>query len=154
MPYLHVRSLSPDPTYGRPVAYTGDRQQSAILYPHKLLRAWPASPACKRWGDQLDLFRPAPALTLRPGGDGRAGVFLDFGTELDAELHLEINSPGRLNVLIWRGESIPEAEGLVRSDARFQRVWQTSVYTARLCTRPDTCRRAVGWHTPAHNPGT
>ncbi len=24
------------------------------------------------------------------------------------------------------------------SDARFQRVWQTSAYTARLCTRPDT----------------
>jgi hypothetical protein len=24
------------------------------------------------------------------------------------------------------------------SDRRFQRVWQTSVYTARLCTRPDT----------------
>ena len=40
------------------------------------------------------------------------------------------------------------------SDRRFQRVWQTSVYTARLCTRRDTIwdgikRDRVGWYGDA-----
>jgi hypothetical protein len=40
------------------------------------------------------------------------------------------------------------------SDARFQRVWQASLYTARLCTRPDAYwdgikRDRVGWYGDA-----
>ena len=40
------------------------------------------------------------------------------------------------------------------SDSRFQRVWQTSVYTARLCTKQDTIwdgikRDRVGWYGDA-----
>ncbi len=201
MPYLHPVSLSPDPTYGRQVDALGSQQQTAMLYPHKLVRAWPDAATSRRWGDELDLFRSAAPLDLPIGAGRRAELFVDFHTELDAELVLEIDAPCRMNILVWRGESIPEAEGLFRSehphaltnrhlpgqgthrlvfpllgfrfvriefhdvvgplclreigakavwtfqqrdgdficsDQRFQRVWQTSAYTARLCTRSDT----------------
>lgn len=213
MTYLHQQSLSPDPTYGRETSSHGDNQQTAMLYPQSLLRAWPASAATASWGEALDMFRAPPPLELLPGFDRRAGLFVDFGTELDAELILEVKTTSLVNVLVWRGESVPEAEGWVRdghpqamtsrhipgqglntltipalgfrfvriefhdlagpirilkiaanalwtfrrrdgdfhcSDPRFQRVWQTSAYTARLCTRPDTYwdgikRDRVGW---------
>jgi hypothetical protein len=154
---------------------------------------------------------------LNPGPDGRAGIFVDFATELDAEVVLEVESSSLANVLFWRGESILEAESCVHdgrpevlisrhipgpgthtvrsndhgfryvriefhdltgpiilksvaanalwtfqqrdgdfhcSDARFQRVWQTSVYTARLCTRPNAIwdgikRDRHGWYGDA-----
>ena len=183
------------------------------LYPDRLVRLTPATDRGRQWGSALNLFQPPPPLELAAGDDRRLEVFVDFSTELDAELVLDFDAPCRMNVHIWRGESAQEAEGLFRSehphaltnrhvpaagkhqivlpllgfrfvriefhdvigtlriegisarsvwtfqrrdgdfqcsDARFQRVWQTSAYTARLCTRPDTYwdgikRDRVGW---------
>lgn len=217
MPYLHSVSLSPDPTYGREVAPAGDNQQVALIYPHRLLRAWPESTHTASWSQNLHLFTAPPPLVLNPGSDGRTGFFLDFATELDAEVVLEVVTSGLANVLFWRGESVLEAEGCIHdgrpevlisrhipgtgthsvrsnaqgfryvriefhdltgpvtvnkvaaeavwtfqrrvgdfqcSDTRFQRVWQSSVYTARLCTRPDAIwdgikRDRHGWYGDA-----
>ncbi|HEY0009905.1 MAG TPA: hypothetical protein VGB55_14350 [Tepidisphaeraceae bacterium] len=212
--YLHPERLTPDPTYGYETRPLPGGFSGATYYPHRLLRAAPTSPQLQAWGGGLDLFRDPGPVTLHPDESGRAELVVDFGTELDAAIEVDVESAGpRLNVGLWRGESWAEAEGTVYgqvphpyraaslpgpgrrtatfeirglrfvrlvihdmtgpvtlhglraqavfafdqrdgdftcSDARFQRVWQTSAYTARLCTRPDTLwdgikRDRVGW---------
>jgi hypothetical protein len=212
--YLHPERLTPDPTYAHETRPLPGDFSGATYHPHRLLRAAPASPGLLAWGEALDLFRDPGPVTLHPDAAGRAELVVDFGTELDAAIEVELDSPGpRLNVALWCGESWAEAEGTVFgtvpnplraahlpgagrrtatfdirglrfarlliqdmagpvtlhglraqavfafdrrdgdftcSDPRFQRVWQTSAYTARLCTRPDTLwdgikRDRVGW---------
>ena len=211
--YLEPRHLTPDPTYGRSTRPLPGGFSGATYHPHRLLRAAPATPRVVAWGAMLDLFRDPGPVELSPSDAGRAELVVDFGTEIDAAIEVELEVPGALNISLWCGESWPEAEGLVFgevpnplrsqhlpgtgrrtatfeirglrfarllvhdgsgpitlhglraqavfafdrrdgdfscSDARFQRVWQTSAYTARLCTRPDTLwdgikRDRVGW---------
>lgn len=201
MLYLHQESLSPDPTYGQAVTKLPGNKVGQTLYPHELMHVRPASEATRRWSRQLNIFQKPPALPLRPAADGTTSLTVDFGAEVDAFLELEVTTPGPSALLVWFGESLPEAEGFIASqhpdprsdrylakagrhrlrfdqrgfrfvrlifndvrqavvihrlaadarftfqrrdgdfqcsDRRFQRVWQTSTYTARVCTQSDT----------------
>lgn len=214
MLYLHPISLSPDPTYARHDVRTLPGYFCGMdIWPHELMRAQPLTQALSAWGNMFDLFTPPPPVCIEPDAQGRAEWVVDFGTEVDAELEIDLESPCAMNVATWSGESLAEAEGRVFgevpnpmrsrhlptqgrhrlvferrglrfvrvllqdmagpvtlhhlvarsvfafdrrdgdfacSDAGFQRVWQTSAYTARLCTRPDTLwdgikRDRIGW---------
>jgi len=199
--YLHPSSLSPDPTLGLRATPLVNNQETAKIYPQRLVGHWPESDEVVRWADNLNLFSAPQPLVLHPDANGCTGLLIDFATEVDGEVVIEIETLSLANVLFWRGESLIEAEGKVRdgiphilssrhvpgpgkhrvqseplgfrfvriefhdlkgpvtlssiaahatwtfqqrdgdflcSDRRFQRVWQSSVYTARLCTRPDT----------------
>lgn len=212
--YQHPDSLSPDPTYGRRSTKLTDNKVGQVLHPHALVRAVPASDATRRWGRQLNLFQQPPPLTLRPDAGGRIVLLVDFGTELDATLELNVTTAAAATLMIWQGESIAECDGFVLSlnpdvrtchylpkagrhrlgsyhlrgyrfarlvfndvrgpvtiqrilaramftfqhrdgdllcsDRRFQQVWQSSVYTARLCTQSHSLwdgikRDRAGW---------
>lgn len=216
MLYLHPDSLSPDPTYGKQPRPLSGNRVGLTVYPHALIGFRPATPALCRWRNELNLFRRPPPLKLNPGPNPRQEFLLDFGTELDGGLEIELTATDDLLLLACFGESIPEAEGLVTghhpdptfhwhlrrgrrrltvpqrgfrfvrlvfheirkpltiheiltraeftfrersgdfhcSDRRFQRVWQSSVYSARLCTRETTIwdgikRDRFGWYGDA-----
>lgn len=203
--YTHPISLSPDPGYGRDT--TPD-----VLFPWRLVRSSAPRREWIAWADRLNLFNDAGPLSLSPDAAGTVDLVLDFGTELEAELEMELSGAAG-PVYVSFGESLPEAEtwgvptthphqtvewvpdanpaqhrfeargfryiriqahdlpaplrlgriaarvflpfaerpgDLLCDDARFQRAWQTSVYTARLCSRTDTYwdgikRDRVGW---------
>ncbi len=220
MPYLHPTSLSPDPLYdwrGRPVNAHGT---ALAVFPYAVVRQQPRNALPQRWVGALDLHHDPGPVKVQADAQGRADLVLDFGTELEGELELVVETPGPVTLFLGFGESVPEAEGVglpsichaqlpakelwkvasgrqrmryasrgfrfVRlncfdlernlllkravvhcrftfrgrpgdfwcSDARFQRVWQSSVYTARLCARPDTIwdgikRDRHGWYGDA-----
>ncbi len=218
MPYLHPQSLSPDPLYGR----TGHKRKDGFyglkIYPHALVRVEHDTRSARGWAAGLDMFAWTRPLQLRPGAARRLDLVLDFGTELEGELELAIDTHSHCNLYVTFGESAPEVEGwgvpgqhpsptehwrlprrgpsrrtfsprgfrFIRilahdvagtltlreavvharfafreqlgdfrcSDARFQRVWQTSVYTARLNARTDAYWDGVkrdrhGWYGDA-----
>jgi hypothetical protein len=208
--------MSPDPTCDGEVRDIANNIQAMDIHPCRLIEASPMSAPISRWARQLDRRRPAP-LTVRCGHDGRFELLVDYGTEIDAQLELDVTTEGLANVMVYFGEFLPEAQGMVFghcpdqriawhiasagrnshsfpqrgfrfvriifndiqgaltlnglaahcqftfqdrpgdmscSDQRFQRVWQTSVYTARLCTKPDTFwdgikRDRHGWYGDA-----
>jgi len=201
---------------GRATSLPGNRVGMRV-YPHHLVRASPWRPEMRAWSRALHALRRPPELGTGPDAFGRAELVLDFGTELDGGLELDITVPGPATLSVFFGESIPEAEGLLAgrhpapqvnwslpgrgrhrkvfdsrgfrflrlvfhdpgpavvihsvvvhaeftfrerdggfttSDRRFQRVWETSVYTARLCARPDSIWDGVrrdrhGWYGDA-----
>ena len=214
--YLHPKSLSPDPTYGKAPSRASGNQAEIILHPHALLRVCPESPSVMRWKRTLNLFHRPDAIELTGDEHHRVTMLIDFGTEVDAKLIIDLKLGSDVNLMACFGESEPEAEGLVPghhpiptyywhldkgnqhvesetrgfrfvrlvfsdvkkplllgqvaahatltfkerhgdfqcSDPRFQRVWQSSVYTARLCTKKDTIwdgikRDRVGWYGDA-----
>lgn len=213
----HVRldgaSLSPDPTYGQ-VAPTGDSVDYAMdVFPWEVMRCNPSQPAVAAWGQRLDGQHDPGALTLALSADGQVDLIVDFGTELEGRLEMQVDLKNRATLMCLFAEFPLEAEGgilgehpsprefvhfetaglhtrtlaprgfryvrlrfhdiqdgvVIRSlkvigqfcfrsrpgdfqcsDPQFQRAWQTSVYTARLCTRPDTFwdgikRDRIGW---------
>ncbi len=216
MLYLHAGSLSPDPTYGHRIGKSAGNWTEVELFPHELLRASPLSPLLTRWSRSLDLFKYPGELLLKADSNNRAELILDFGTEVDGQLNVEVRTDCPVNLIACFGESEPEASGLVPghhpdptfywhvgqgtqrivsetrgfrfvrlifcdvrkelslcrvsttarfsfrerdgdfqcSDKRFQRVWQSSVYTARLCAKENTIwdgikRDRVGWYGDA-----
>lgn len=215
--HLHPDSLSPDPLYGRSGKREGNGT-SLDVYPNALLRAEPTSGEVRRWGAKLNLFERPPALSAKADSAGRLQLVLDFGTEVEGELELDVTVPGACNLYLTFGESPFEAEGwgvpgqvsvptehwhissagrhqrkssrrgfrFVRffahdirgrmtihpiaahawfafskrlgdfrcSDRSLQRIWQASLYTARLCTRADSYwdgikRDRLGWYGDA-----
>jgi len=169
-----------------------------------------------QWRRALDLFHKPAALELAADNDHRVDLLVDFGTEVDGRLILELTLGAGVNLMACFGESEPEAAGLVPghhpnptcywrlergrrrvesetrgfrfvrlvfsdvlrplvlrtvsaratltfrdrrgdfhcSDRQFQRVWQSSLYTARLCTKENTIwdgikRDRVGWYGDA-----
>ena len=216
MLYLHSSSLSPDPTYGRKPERAFGNRVGITLYPHALRRARPGSRRVMQWRRALDLFHKPATLELAADVDHRVELLVDFGTEVDGRLVLELTLGAGVNLMACFGESEPEAAGLIPghhpnptyywrleqgrrrvesetrgfrfvrlvfsdvyrplvlsaiaasailtfrerqgdfhcSDRRFQRVWQSSLYTARLCTKEKTIwdgikRDRVGWYGDA-----
>lgn len=199
---LHPEALTPDPAYSLAAAPDEAIDFQLHVYPWQLVRHWPtAQPNVEAWGQRLTGDRDPGPLVLKAGDNQRADLVIDFGTELEGCLELEIELPNRATMLNYTGELLMEVEGdfnsthppatqfahfatagvhtwrlhpkglrfarflfhdiadalTIRSikvdsqfvfrnrigdlrcdDDRFQRAWQTSVYTARLCTRPDT----------------
>lgn len=214
---LHPESLSPDPTYGRDIVCRGNNLAEMDIYPYQVIRVYPGCWKISKWSEEFSPFKHCPAMTVIPDAEGRFELIIDFGTELNGSLELNIDTNSSANLMIAFGESIPEAEGMLCplhpkpqvfryipangnyrfvyeqrgfrfirlmlndirsqftlndivvhaefvfqtrigdfkcSDSRFQRVWQTSVYTARLCSRPDTLwdgikRDRIGWYGDA-----
>ena len=126
--YLHPKSLSPDPLYGRRGKSLPDNATGLTVYPHACVRVAPGQLEAKVWSRELNLFRKAVPLRLRPDADGRLELVLDFGTELEASLDITLDCPSSCNLFAVFGESLPEAE------------------TQGLCTtNPD---QTVQWHIP------
>jgi hypothetical protein len=219
--YLHATALTPDPTYGQRRAEVGRNHTTMTLYPHRAVRMSPHGKQEREWARDLDIFTRPRALTVRPGSNGRFELLVDFGTELEAELHIDVLARERTVLCVFFGESEYEADGLAMhsrvpdvppaiehftlnghgtrtiaaaprgfrfvkivvpdvrtgmritgisararfeggmrlgdfscSDRLLQQVWQTSLYTARLCTRPDGYwdgikRDRMGWYNDA-----
>lgn len=205
MPWLHPDSLSSDPWYGRPdpaELAAGDEAGFRIgrLAPWRALTRGldgRLTPEPER-----DPHAPAAERSLAIDATQGCELVLDFGTELEATLELELSCAQSATVFVGFGESLPEAMGwglppspangfpaakeqwdapagasrrafaprgfrfarlqvfdgggsarlrahaaarvlpggrvgdLRCADASFQRVWQASAYTARLCARP------------------
>ena len=105
---LEPVSLSPDPLYGRDGVPDADGWQLAVLQP------------CSR---------PPGPVQIAPG---ESEIILDFGTELDAALELEIETSAPVSVAITFGENLWEA--------RDWGLWPTC-----SAQRP----RKQHWHVPA-----
>lgn len=217
MLYLDPTTQSPDPTM-RGTTYTTPSGTTGIdVYPHEVIAARPAQPAVSDWSQHLHMHRAPPSLALKADSERRLELLLDFGTEVDAELELVVQTTGPFHLLVWFGESQVEAEGLLYgqfppatlmrhvpgsgqrsiafpqrgfrfvrlvfqelpegavlerlvahaefalgrrqgsffcSDRRFQRVWESSLYTAKLCVRSDAIwdgikRDRKGWYGDA-----
>lgn len=217
MLYLDPTTLSPDPTL-RGSTYATPRGTTGIdVHPHELISARPDQPTMSTWSQGLHVHREPPPLTLTANREHRLELVLDFGTEVDAELEVVVQASGPFHLLVWFGESLVEAEGLLHgyfppatlmrhvpesgqhslvfpqrgfrfvrlvfqelpddavlqrivahaefaldqrlgsfscSDQRFQRVWESSIYTAKLCVRRDSIwdgikRDRKGWYGDA-----
>jgi len=216
-PGWHVRldpeALTPDPTYGKAAPAGDSIDYLADVFPWELVSCDPLGPAAEAWGARLDGDHCPGELKLGPTSTGRVDLIVDFGTEVEGCLELEIELPGRATLMSQCGEFLMEVEGCFQSehpraeefvhfpaagvysvkrgprgfryvrllfhdihkpltvksmkargqfvfrhrkgdfrcsDPRFQRAWQSSLYTARLCTRPDTFwdgikRDRAGW---------
>lgn len=221
MPCLDPNSSSPDPTVMRAAAPLGDGWYGLTLYPWAVAwRAPAAAAAIDAWATGLDQHREPPPLRLDPGGADELDLVLDYGTELEGVLELDLTCGEAVSLSLAFGESPWEARewGLpstcheqrprkshwhpaaagshshrcedggfrfvririldartavtlrVRVAARFaaaqrlgdlhcddprlQRIWQTSLYTALACTRPEAYwdgikRDRIGWYGDA-----
>ena len=116
-PWLHQETLSSDPTQGRVPDLVEDGIPGYWVYPHGLLRG-PDERNVSQWGERLHLLQdPGPVLISRPGPV--CDLLIDFGTEFDGHLVLEVSAAGAFSFIARFGESIPEAEGLIENQAPF-----------------------------------
>jgi len=211
---LHPDSLSPDPLYGRTLPLAADGWARFTLHPAALADGDAARPWVPR-----DRWQPWAGCTPEADRCQHAEVLIDFGSEVEAEVAVELEAPAAMNFYLTCGESEAEARGWggygqgqwqqvrhwripagrqrhvfpavglrfarlqlhdlrpgarllgctalcltaspgqrgdlhVPGDPLLQRLWQTSLYTARVCTRPDDIwdgpkRDRLGWYGDA-----
>ena len=210
---LDPHALTPDPTHGKEPPPGEGISHRMEVFPWRLVGCSPPQEGAQDWADRCDGEAWPGDLTLHPGPEGTLDLIVDFGTELEARVCLDLEVADRVTVMLVRGEFLREVEehfpsahppaqvfwhlpsaglhthrtdprgfrfvrlrfldlqrpvsirrlaadsefmfrqavgGFRCSDRRFQRAWQSSLYTARLCTRPDSFwdgikRDRIGW---------